>query len=148
MNVSPKILFAVTGLFIAALPPSGFAQQSQFSSTFATTSEICTGGNGGPTNRSNCFQSLLPLLSDVRSSTAGAQYDSEIAAVALSIVTGYTDLASPPIAVCAVIADALAEVGRSAADPDQSGQILAIADRVRACSGLNSGIERLLASPN
>ncbi|MBL1436679.1 MAG: hypothetical protein COB08_010835 [Rhodobacteraceae bacterium] len=148
MKNLPKLPFALVALLWGALPSASFAQQSQFNTKFAATSEICTEENAGQGNRTACFQNLLPLLSEVRQASSGPQYDTEIGAIALAIVNAYTNVNAPAVPVCGVIADALDQVAQSAADTGQAGQISAIATRVRACSGLDSGIERLLASPN
>jgi len=139
---------ALVGAIFGALPTVGLAQQSQFPSSYAATSVICTHGDGGAENRSACIQSLHSLLLEVRLQTDGAQYDIEIAALALTIVNAYIGLPSPTAPVCLITGDALGEVGQSAADPSQAGQINAVAERIRACSGLSRGTERLLASPN
>jgi len=141
-------ILAFAAAMLSIFPSSGFTQQSQFASNYATTATLCVNGRGGAESKTTCFQSLLPLLSNVRSVTEGAQYDTEIGAIALAFVNTYVSLSSPTLSACAVIADALAEIGQSATDPDQAEQIIAIAARVRACSSFNGGIERLLASPN
>lgn len=148
MKILPNPLFAFTFLLWGALPSTSFAQQSQFSAEFASASEICTEENAGAGNRPACFQTLLPLLSEVKTASNGPQYDTEIGAMALAIVDAYSSLNAPAVPVCRVIADALGQVAQSATDSNQAEQISAIATRIRACSGLESGIERLLASPN
>ncbi len=148
MTILQKRLVAFVAILWGALPSASFAQQSLFSAEYASTSEICVEENGGEGNRPVCFQTLLPLLSEVRLASSGPQYDTEIGAIALAMVDAYASLNAPALPVCRVIADALDQVAQSAADSGQAAQISAIASSVRACSGLESGIERLLASPN
>ncbi len=148
MKKLPKLPSVFVSAILAALPMAALAQQSQFAENFAATSEICVEENAGAGNRAACFQSLLPLLSEMRAATSGPQYDSEIAAVALAMVNAYTSLSAPVPPVCTVVADALDEVGQSAVDINQAEQIFTIASSIRGCDGLGGGIERLLASPN
>lgn len=148
MKILPIRPLALVAVILSVLPSIGFAQQTQFSSNYAATSEICTNGDGGAENRSACLQSLQSILSEIRLQTDGAQYDLEIAAVALALVNSYIGIASPSSQILSLIADALNEIAQSAVDPNQAEQIIAIAVRVRSGSDLSGGIERLLASPN
>jgi len=148
MNIYSRVSFALTGALLLALPNTGTALESQFIDQFAATSAICAEDNNGAGNGPTCLRTLLPLLSNVRATTSGAQYDTEIGAMALAIVTTYNQLGNPIPEVCQTLAGALEETGKSAADQGQADQIFAIAQAVSACRGVQSNLDRLLASPN
>ena len=138
-----KIPLFITSALMGSITQASFAQESPFSSRYGVLSEICLTGS-----QTDCADYLLPLLSDVRAATNGPAYDLEITAIALAVVNSYIATPTRTSQECAVAAGALTEVARSAADPGQNTQILAIAVQVQACAGLTTGIERLLASPN
>ncbi len=144
MTIHPKVSFAFAGAAISLFPSLGMALESQYTEAFNAASETCASAESSP----DCLQTLLPLLSEVRAEASGAQYDIEIAAMALAIVNAYRNLPAPTPQACAVLANALEETGKSAVDQAQAGQIFAVAAQIRSCSGLGNEVGRLLASPN
>jgi len=144
MTIASRASLALTAALLLALPNAGAALESQFNGQFATVSAFCAEN----ANSRTCQHRLLPLLSTVRASTSGAQYHTEIGAMALAIVNTYNQLANPSREVCQTLAGALQETGRSAADRGQANQIFTIAQAVSNCQGLRSNLARLLASPN
>ncbi len=146
MTLVSKVSIALTGAIFVTSPNAGAALQSRFPAQIATIAATCAQPDN--TGSTACLNLLLPYLSRLRATTSGLQYDTEIAAIALALVQAYEQLGNAAPGASQTLGQALAEIGKSAADPGQAARIGAIAASVTANQGLENGLNRLLASPN
>lgn len=146
MTIVSKISIVLTSAMLTVMPNVSSALETRFPDRIDSISQTCAQDTNGDT--SVCLNLLLAYLANLRATTSGAQYDTEIAAIALALVSVYERLGNSAPQISQVLGQALAQVGRSAADPNQATQIFAIAQVVSTNQGVGTGVDRLLASPN
>jgi hypothetical protein len=132
----------IAGTALLLIPTVGLSLTSFLTDRYEYSAQICSLGD-----TEDCFETVLPLLADMRTHTIGDQYDFEIGTYAIAFIDELDGLSSPSKAICILFADVLEEIALSTVDRNQAEQISTVADVVRSCDFGGFNVDRLLASP-